>query len=112
MPHPRVVGSSTFVLYRVADSATPSEPPQRLGAYGSRVAALAARDGDVLDCLERAGGRRVELTHEVHSSAEGGPCGTQRMVCAVGQPVGWPVDLSGELAETARWLSRRRAHGR
>ena len=100
------------MMYRVADSGAPSEPPLRLGVYGSRVAAMAARDGDVLECLARAGGRRVELTHEVHSCAAGGPCGRQRMVCAVGQPVGWPVDLGAELAETARWLSRRRADGR
>jgi hypothetical protein len=69
--------------------------------------ALDARDADVLECLERAGGRRIELTHEVHSCPEGGPCRTQRMACAVGQPSGWPVDLRAELAETARWLSRR-----
>ncbi|MCU1589680.1 MAG: hypothetical protein JWP11_936 [Frankiales bacterium] len=106
------MGSPGFTLYRVAHSAAPSEAPLLLGAYRSRVAALSARDADVLECLERAGGRRVELTHEVHSCPEGGRCGTQRMACAVGQPVGWPVDLRAELAETARWLSRRRAHRR
>lgn len=106
------MGSSTFVLYRVAHSMAPAERPQRLGVYGSRVAALAARDADVLECLERAGGRRVELTHEVHSCPDGGPCSTQRMACAVGQPPGWPVDVRAELAATACWLSHRRAHRR
>ena len=112
MPQPHVVGSSTFVLYRLAHSAAASEAPQLIGEYGSYDAALAARDADVLEFLKRAGGRRIELTHEVHSCAEGRPSGTQRMVCAVGQPPGWPVDLRAELAETARWLSRRRADGR
>jgi hypothetical protein len=100
------------MLYRLAHSAAPSEAPQPLGRYRSYVAALAARDGDVLECLARAGGRRVELTHEIHTCPEHGPCGKQRMVCAVGQPIGWPVELPGELAETARWLGRLRARGR
>ena len=112
MPQPQVVRSSTFVLYRLAHSAAASEAPQLIGEYGSYDAALAARDADVLECLERAGGRRVEMTHEVHSRQDDGPCSTQRMACAVGQPPGWPVDLRAELAETARWLSRRRADGR
>lgn len=101
------MGSPGFTLYRVAHSAAPLEAPELLGAYRSRMGALDARDADVLECLERAGGRRIELTHEVHSCPEGGPCRTQRMACAVGQPSGWPVDLRAELAETARWLSRR-----
>jgi hypothetical protein len=99
------------MLYRLVHSAAPSETPQPLGVYQRYDAALAARDADVLECLERAGGRRVELTHELHSCAEGGGCSTRRMVCAVGQPVGWPVVLRTELAETARWLERRHARG-
>ncbi|MDX6198909.1 MAG: hypothetical protein QOJ79_2060 [Actinomycetota bacterium] len=111
-PHAQTVGSPTFLLYRLAHSAAPSEAPQLLGIYRSYEAALAARDADIIECLERAGGRRVELTHEVHSCPEGAACSTQRMACAVGQPVGWPVELRGELAATARWLSRLRARGR
>jgi hypothetical protein len=102
----------TFLLYRLADSAAPSDASILIGVYGSRDAALAARDVDVLERLEGAGGRRIELTHEIHSCAERGRGSTQRMVCAVGQPVGWPVELRGELAETARWLARLRAHDR
>ena len=83
-----------------------------LGVYRSRDAALATRDVDVLECLEGAGGRRIELTHEIHSCPQHGPRSTQRLACAVGQPIGWPVDLRGELAATARWLGRRRAQGR
>lgn len=100
------------MLYRLAHSAASSEAPQLLGGYRSYVAALAARDADVLACLERAGGRRVELTHEIHRCLEGGACDTQRMACAVGQPIGWPVELRRELAETARWLAALRARGR
>jgi hypothetical protein len=112
VPQAQAVGSPTFLLYRLEHSAAPSEGPQLLGAYPSHVAALAARDADVLECLERAGGRRVELTHEIHSCLECGACDNQRMACAVGQPVGWPVELRGELAATALWLSRLRARGR
>jgi hypothetical protein len=83
-----------------------------LGAYGSREAALVARDVDVLACLERAGGRRVELTHEIHRCREGASCSVQLLACAVGQPIGWPVDLRSELAATAHWLRRRHTHGR
>jgi hypothetical protein len=100
------------MLYRLAHSAAPSETPQLLGRYRNYDAALAARDADVLECLERARGRRVELTHEIHSCLECGSCSTQRMACAVGQPIGWPVELRGELADTARWLGRLRAHRR
>jgi hypothetical protein len=106
------VRSSTFTLYRLARSKAPSEPPQRLGAYRSREAALAARDVDVLACLEHAGGRRVELTHEIHMCREGASCSAQLLACAVGQPVGWPVDVRSELAATARWLHRLHAHRR
>jgi hypothetical protein len=106
------MGSRKFTLYRLAESAAPSEPPQLLGAYRSRGAALAARDVDVLECLKRAGGRRVELTHEIHSCPTNGSCSAQLLACAVGQPSGWPVNLRSELAETARWLGRLRAHGR
>jgi hypothetical protein len=79
--------------------------------YGSYLAALAARNADILECLESARGRRIELAHEIHRCVERGGCSTRRMVCAVGQPVGWLVELRGELAETARWLGRLRAHG-
>ena len=103
--------SATFRLYRLAQSAGPAEPPKLLGVYGSRAAALAARDVDVLACLERAGGRRVELTHEIHSCREGASCSSQLLACAVGQPIGWPVDVRSELAATASWLHRRATHG-
>jgi hypothetical protein len=37
---------------------------------------LAASDADVLECLEQAGGRRVELAHEIHNCPACGPCST------------------------------------
>jgi hypothetical protein len=106
------VGATTFLLYRLDHSAAPPHAPQLLGAYASHDAALAARDRDVLECLERAGGRRVELTHEIRRCLPPGPCSRQRMACSVGQPIGWPVEPRGELAETARWLAALRARGR
>ncbi len=83
-----------------------------LGHHGTYDAALTARDADVLECLERAGGRRIEIAHEIHRCTEGGACNSRRMVCAVGQPIGWPVDLRAELAETASWLERGHGRGR
>lgn len=106
------MGATTFLLYRLAHSTAPPHTPQLLGAYESHDAALAARDADVLECLDGAGGRRVELTHAILSCPERGPWSTQRMACSVGQPIGWPVEPRSELAETARWLAALRARVR
>lgn len=99
----------TFTLYMLVSSADPSEPPRLLGAYGTYGAALVARDRHVLAGLAAVGGRRLELTHVILTRPVHGPWSTQRLVCSVGQPVGWPVDAPGELAETARWLAALRA---
>jgi hypothetical protein len=106
------VGTPTFLLYRLAYSTAPPHAPQLLGAYASHDAAMTARDADVLECLDGAGGRRVELTHEILSGPERGRWSTQRMACSVGQPIGWPVEPRSELAETARWLAALRARVR
>jgi hypothetical protein len=97
------------MLYELGSSRTPSEPPRLLGRYDTRGAALLARDRDILEQLEAAGGRRIQLTHLLLIRNELGPETSQLLACSVGQPVGWPVDASTELAETRRWLAARRA---
>ena len=97
------------LLYELDSSRTPSEPPRLLGCHETRRAALLARDRDILAQLEAAGGRRVELTHLVVSCGEAGPRTSQTLACSVGQPIGWPVNVSAELAETRRWLAALRA---
>jgi hypothetical protein len=97
------------MLYELASSRRPSESPRLLGCYETRRAALLARARDILEQLEAAGGRRIELTHLVLIRDELGPETSQMLACSVGQPVGWPVDASTELAETRRWLAARRA---
>jgi hypothetical protein len=96
------------MLYELGSSRTPSEPPRLLGRYDTRGAALLARDRDILEQLEAAGGRRIQLTHLLLIRNELGPETSQLLACCVGQPVGWPVDASRELAETRRWLAARR----
>lgn len=103
------VSQLRFLLYELVSSATPAAPPRPISRHDTYSAALAARDRDVMDQLEAAGGRRVELTHMVLSCAETGLWTSQRFVCSVGQPIGWPVDLPSELVETARWLAALRA---
>ncbi len=96
---------TTVVRYQLTSLSAPSRAPQLLGCYDSHRAALAAHDGHVLTCLRAAGGRRVELTHLLLTCPERGPWSTQRLVCSVGQPIGWPVDPVAEVADTARWLA-------
>lgn len=97
------------LLYELANSRAPSEPPRLLGCHYSRRAALLARDRDILEQLEAAGGRRIDLTHLVLMRGELGAVTSQTLACSVGQPVGWPVDVSTELVETRRWLAALRA---
>jgi hypothetical protein len=87
-----------------ADSDTAKTLGARLGDYATWAEARAARDWDVLRQLERAGGRRIELGHAIVDLDRGGP--PRRRICSVGQPPGWPVDVSAELAATAEWLAR------
>jgi hypothetical protein len=100
---------TTVVLYQLTTLSAPSRAPQLLGCYDSHRAALAARDRHVLTCLRATGGRRIELRHLLLNCPERGPWSTQRLVCSVGQPIGWPVDLLAEIADTARWLAALRA---
>ena len=104
--------SPTFALYLLATSRVPSEAPRSVGQYGTRTAALEARERDILEQLRVAGGRRLELTYAIVTWTTPARSTTQLLACSVGQPMGWPVDLPSELAETARWLRRVRAHRR
>ncbi|GAC1578435.1 MAG: hypothetical protein NVS3B18_12180 [Candidatus Dormibacteria bacterium] len=97
------------MLYQLTTLTAPSRAPQLLGCYDDRRAALGARDRHVLSRLRAAGGRRIELTHLLLNCPERGPWSTQRLVCSVGQPIGWPVDPLAEVADTARWLAVLRA---
>ena len=98
----------TVALYELSSSETPGQAPRLLGRYDDLRAALEGRDSAVLERLAAAGGRRVELTDLVVTPGPGGRSTTQLIACSVGQPVGWPVDLAAELAETASWLERLR----
>ena len=103
---PDVVNQATFALYEFSTSAAPGQGPRLLGRFDDLRDALQSRDNAILDRLAEAGGRRVELTDLVVTLGPGGRCTTQLVACSVGQPVGWPVDLAAELAETASWLER------
>lgn len=98
----------TFALYELSTLATPEHPPRLLGRYDDLRDAFRGRDSAILERLAAAGGRRVELTDLVVTEEPGGRCTTQLIACSVGQPEGWPVDPAAELADTARWLERRR----
>lgn len=96
----------SYQLFRARTTdATPSADCL-LGTYPDFDAALAARDRDVLRQLEQAGGRRVELTHLIVGAGRRGPRTPHALACAVGQPTNGPVDVVGELAQTAQWLAR------
>jgi hypothetical protein len=97
------------MLYELVSSRAQSEPPRLISCHDTRRAALLARDCDILAQLEAAGGRRIELTHLVVTRGEMGPWSSQALACSVGQPIGWPVNVSAELAETRRWLAALRA---
>jgi hypothetical protein len=97
------------LLYELDSSRTPSKPPRLLGWHDTRRAALLTRDRDILAQLEAAGGRRIELTHLVVTGGEMGSWTSQALACSVGQPIGWPVNVSAELVETRRWLAALRA---
>jgi hypothetical protein len=82
------------MLYELVGSRTRSEPPRLLGCHDTRRAALLARDRDILTQLEAAGGRRIELTHLLVTRGEMGPGTSPALACSVGQPIGWPVNVS------------------
>jgi hypothetical protein len=97
------------MLYELVSSRTRSKPPRLLGWHDTRRAALLARDRDILAQLEAAGGRRIDLTHLVVTGGKLGLWTSQALACSVGQPIGWPVNVSAEFAETRRWLAALRA---
>lgn len=96
----------TYQLYRAADRDEASELATELGEYANFRDALLARDQDVLRMLEHAAGRRIELTHLIVGPGHDGPRTPHAVVCSVGQPDGWPVDLEAEIAATAHWLEQ------
>jgi hypothetical protein len=93
----------TYELQRVG---TEMLQPTLLGHYPTYNEALCARDQDVLDQLEQAAGRRIELLHLIVGPGARGPRTAHQVACSVGQPTTGPVDVAAELAATATWLSR------
>jgi hypothetical protein len=93
----------TYELQRVG---TDMLDPTMLGHYPTYDDALLARDQDVLDQLEQAGGHRIELLHLIVGPGLRGARTAHQVACSVGQPTNGPVDVAAELAATAMWLSR------
>ena len=96
----------TYELYRAGSPDDRQSKTVLIGTYPTVHAAVEARSGDILDQLELARGRHIELNHLVVGPDQGGERTVRSFTCSVGQPLGWPVDLAAELADTAAWLSR------
>lgn len=93
----------TYELQRVG---TDMQQTILLGRYPTYEDALHARDQDVLEQLEQAGGRHIELLHLIVGPGQRGARTAHQVACSVGQPTAGPVDIAAELAATEAWLSR------
>lgn len=96
----------SYDLYRAGSPDDEQSRTLLLGTHTTVHAAMAARCDDVLSELELARGRQIELTHLIVGPGQEGDRTVRTLICSVGQPPGWPVDLATELADTATWLRR------
>lgn len=101
----------SYELYRAGSPDDEHSKTHLLGTYATVQTAVDARDDDVLSQLELTRGRQIELTHLIVGPGRDGERTVHTFICSVGQPLGWPVEVAAELADTAAWLSRmHRAH--